>query len=87
MRYQSGEYVRSFVAPLIAPSRAGDAAFVQRLTDHHLRACTREDAIALSDHIEYQPHKADMVKNHNRSYAIAREAGEDLSLIVVKANG
>jgi hypothetical protein len=41
------------------------------------------DAIAITDHIEYQPHTADMVKNHNRSYAIAREAGEDLSLIVV----
>lgn len=47
--WDSGEYVRSLVAPLIAPSRAGDTGFLQRLTEHHLRACTRDAAIALSE--------------------------------------
>jgi class 3 adenylate cyclase len=41
--------VRTFVAPLIAPLRAGDEVFLRRLTDHHLRACTRDGAIALSE--------------------------------------
>lgn len=37
------------------------------------------DAIAITDHIEYQPHKADVPTNHNRSYELAvgkaRQAG------------
>lgn len=41
------------------------------------------DAIAITDHIEYQPHKADMVKNHNRSFELANGAGKDLELLVV----
>lgn len=41
------------------------------------------DAIAITDHIEYQPHKADMVKNHNRAYELARGLGDDLKLLVV----
>lgn len=47
--WDSGEYIRSFVAPLLAPSHAGDEAFLRRMTDHHQRACTREDAIALTE--------------------------------------
>jgi 3',5'-nucleoside bisphosphate phosphatase len=41
------------------------------------------DAIAITDHIEYQPHKADMVKNHNRAYELARSLGDDLKLMVI----
>lgn len=44
------------------------------------------DAIAITDHIEYQPHKADLTTNHNRSYEIARSAGADLDLLVVKGS-
>ncbi len=33
------------------------------------------DAIAITDHIEYQPHKADITTNHNRSYEIAKSPG------------
>jgi predicted metal-dependent phosphoesterase TrpH len=44
------------------------------------------DAIAITDHIEYQPHKADVSTNHNRSYEIARGAGSDLELIVIKGS-
>jgi len=41
------------------------------------------DAIAITDHIEYQPHKEDMIKNHNRAYQLARGAGDELSLMVI----
>ncbi len=44
------------------------------------------DAIAITDHLEYQPHKADVSTNHNRSYQIARRAGDDLDLIVIKGS-
>lgn len=44
------------------------------------------DAIAITDHIEYQPHKADVSTNHNRSYQIARKAGDDLDLLVIKGS-
>jgi hypothetical protein len=44
------------------------------------------DAIAITDHIEYQPHKADVTTNHNRSYEIAKSAGNDLELLVVKGS-
>lgn len=41
------------------------------------------DAIAITDHIEYQPHKKDMVIDLNRSYEIAKTAGDDLKVLVV----
>jgi predicted metal-dependent phosphoesterase TrpH len=44
------------------------------------------DAIAITDHIEYQPHKADVNTNHNRSYEIARGTGNDLDVLVVKGS-
>jgi predicted metal-dependent phosphoesterase TrpH len=44
------------------------------------------DAIAITDHIEYQPHKADVSTNHNRSYQIARKTGDDLEVIVIKGS-
>ncbi len=44
------------------------------------------DAIAITDHIEYQPHKADLTTNHNRSFEIASATGDDLGLIMVKGS-
>ncbi len=44
------------------------------------------DAIAITDHIEYQPHKADVSTNHNRSYQIARKTGDDLDRLVIKGS-
>ncbi|MCP5523056.1 MAG: histidinol-phosphatase [Verrucomicrobiales bacterium] len=41
------------------------------------------DAIAITDHIEYQPHKGDLPTKHNRSFEIAKPAGESLGVIVV----
>jgi len=41
------------------------------------------DAIAITDHIEYRPHKADITNDLNRSYHIARETGEDLKVLVI----
>ncbi len=41
------------------------------------------DAIAITDHLEYQPFKADVSTNHNRSYEIARDAGADLNVLVI----
>ncbi len=44
------------------------------------------DAIAITDHIEYQPHKTDVNTNHNRSFEIARGKGNDLDLLVIKGS-
>jgi predicted metal-dependent phosphoesterase TrpH len=44
------------------------------------------DAIAITDHIEYQPHKSDLTTNHNRSFEIARGPGEALGLVVIKGS-
>jgi hypothetical protein len=44
------------------------------------------DAIAITDHIEYQPHKADLPTQHNRSYEIARPHGESLAVTVIRGS-
>lgn len=44
------------------------------------------DAISITDHIEYRPHKDDIVSDHNRSYEIARARAEQLSLILIKGS-
>jgi predicted metal-dependent phosphoesterase TrpH len=41
------------------------------------------DAIAITDHIEYRPHKKDITADLNRSYNIARETGDDLRVMVI----
>lgn len=43
------------------------------------------DAIAITDHLEYLPHKADLVADYNRSYEIARAAAQRLGLIILRA--
>lgn len=42
------------------------------------------DVIAITDHIEYLPHKADLPKNLNRSYQIAKGAARKSNVLVVK---
>ncbi|MBK9139348.1 MAG: histidinol-phosphatase [Verrucomicrobia bacterium] len=44
------------------------------------------DAIAVTDHIEYQPHKADLPTAHNRSHEIAQAHGQTLDLIVIRGS-
>jgi hypothetical protein len=44
------------------------------------------DAIAITDHLEYQPHKADLPTNHNRAHDIARPLGESLGVLVVRGS-
>lgn len=42
------------------------------------------DAIAITDHIEYTPHKNDIPVNYNRSYEIAKKSGSYLEITVIK---
>ncbi len=44
------------------------------------------DAIAITDHIEYQPHKADVNPDHNRSFDIARTEGDKLGITMIKGS-
>ena len=45
------------------------------------------DAIAVTDHLEYQPHKDDIPHpDRNRSHEIAVEAAEDTDLIVIRGS-
>jgi hypothetical protein len=43
------------------------------------------DAIAITDHIEYQPHKQDIPTNLNRSYEIALPRAKERGILLVKA--
>ncbi len=43
------------------------------------------DAIALTDHIEYQPHKQDIPPNLNRSYELALPRAREKGILLVKA--
>ncbi|MBP7050277.1 MAG: histidinol-phosphatase [Phycisphaerae bacterium] len=42
------------------------------------------DAIAITDHIEYQPHKNDIPTNHNRPYDIALPAAKDKGILLIR---
>ena len=42
------------------------------------------DAIAITDHIEYRPHKKDITANHNRPYELASWAAEAGDIILIK---
>lgn len=44
------------------------------------------DAIAITDHIEYQPRKNDVSTNLNRSAEVARPAGAELDIIVIRGS-
>ena len=43
------------------------------------------DVIAISDHIEYQPHKKDIPTNHNRPFEIAKDSAKKKGILLVKA--
>jgi 3',5'-nucleoside bisphosphate phosphatase len=42
------------------------------------------DAIALTDHLEYQPHKEDIPSNHNRPYQIAKPTADFFGLTLIQ---
>ena len=45
------------------------------------------DAISITDHIEYQPHKDDIPhKNRNRSYEVAKDAAGSSDLIIIRGS-
>ncbi|MCK4921436.1 MAG: histidinol-phosphatase [Bacteroidales bacterium] len=41
------------------------------------------DAISITDHVEYQPHKKDVPTNHNRPYELAKSAAANLGIILI----
>ena len=43
------------------------------------------DAIAITDHIEYQPHKQDVPTNFGRSYEIALPGAREKNILLIKA--
>ncbi|MBI5684691.1 MAG: histidinol-phosphatase [Verrucomicrobia bacterium] len=43
------------------------------------------DAIAITDHIEYQPHKADVPTKHSRSFELAESAAKSHNLLLIRA--
>jgi len=44
------------------------------------------DAISLTEHLEYRPHKKDIVANHGRSYEIAENAAKDNGIILIRGS-
>ena len=44
------------------------------------------DAYAITDHIEYTPHKEDVIVNHNRGYELLKESAAKNNLILLKGN-
>jgi len=44
------------------------------------------DAISITDHLEYRPHKDDIVATHNRSYEIAKSAAEASGILLIKGS-
>ena len=44
------------------------------------------DAIAITEHIEYQPHAEDLPTSHNRSFEIAKPPGDQLGLTVIRGS-
>lgn len=44
------------------------------------------DAIAITDHIEYLPHKNDVSTNLNRSAEIASGTGKELDIIIIRGS-
>ncbi len=44
------------------------------------------DVLAITDHIEYQPHKDDVSTDHNRSFEIAKNAAASAGIILLKGS-
>jgi hypothetical protein len=56
--------------------------------DFRVREAWRQglDAIAITDHLEYLPHKKDIRTNHNRSYELAQSQAKQLDIILIKGS-
>ncbi len=39
------------------------------------------DAMAITDHIEYQPHKKDVSTNHNRSHDMVKSLAQEMNIL------
>lgn len=44
------------------------------------------DVIAITDHIEYLPHKSDIITNHNRPYELAKDMANEKNIILIKGS-
>lgn len=44
------------------------------------------DAISITEHLEYRPHKEDIKASHNRSYDIAKQKADQLGIILIKGS-
>lgn len=44
------------------------------------------DAISITEHIEYRPHKKDIVADHNRSFEIAKKQADNLDILLIKGS-
>lgn len=44
------------------------------------------DAIAITDHIEYQPHSQDIQSDHNRAYEIAKPLADEMGIILIQGS-
>jgi len=44
------------------------------------------DVISITDHIEYRPHKDDIVASHNRSYEIAQATAKSRGIILIRGS-
>ena len=52
----------------------------------HVQEAWRDglDVVALTDHVEYQPHAADVSKDLRRPYAVARALAEELGIVLIQ---
>jgi len=48
--------------------------------------CEGLDAIAITDHLEYRPHKKDIVAGHGRSFEIAEKAAKENNIILIRGS-
>ena len=44
------------------------------------------DAIALTEHLEYRPHRQDIIASHNRSYEIAEKTARNNQVILIRGS-
>ena len=44
------------------------------------------DAISLTEHIEYRPHKKDVVADHNRSFDLCQKQAEKLGILLIRGS-
>ena len=44
------------------------------------------DAISLTEHIEYRPHKKDIIADHNRSYELSQKQAKKLGILLIRGS-